>query len=215
LARPGHALTRPGCSVYIKYLPEQVWGWVRGDGNVCVRVRPHAHIHACWWKGQLEDGRPCILCVDMREPVSVHCIHPKTLLLPLLHSQATPLWLYEHFAPYGGVLSVKLLTDEAGAPRGVGFVNYVDQASASRAVDALHGLPLSGERRLFVSHQVQRPPAGGAAGGAARGAPHPLHEGDGSRMHERSRYAVLPPWPGSAGGDLWQEQAPYDGISSM
>ena len=48
--------------------------------------------------------------------------------------QADRLYLYEFFAPHGAVLSVRVLTDETGACRGVGFVNYSDSTSALAAV---------------------------------------------------------------------------------
>ena len=51
-------------------------------------------------------------------------------------SQADRLYLYEFFAPHGAVLSVRVLTDDAGACRGVGFVNYADNTSALAAIQA-------------------------------------------------------------------------------
>ena len=48
--------------------------------------------------------------------------------------QSDQLDLYECFAPHGAVLSVRVLTDESGACRGVGFVNYADNASAVTAI---------------------------------------------------------------------------------
>ena len=47
--------------------------------------------------------------------------------------QADKLYLYEKFAPLGAVLSVRVLTDETGNCRGVGFVNYADPRAASQA----------------------------------------------------------------------------------
>ncbi|KAF6248586.1 hypothetical protein COO60DRAFT_1586506 [Scenedesmus sp. NREL 46B-D3] len=66
------------------------------------------------------------------------------------------LWLYEKFAPFGGVLSVKVLTNEAGLCRGVGFVNYGDQDAAQRAVAAMHGMPMGADKRLHVALQTHR-----------------------------------------------------------
>ena len=51
-------------------------------------------------------------------------------------TQADRLYLYEFFAPHGAVLSVRVLTDEGGACRGVGFVNYADNTSALAAIQA-------------------------------------------------------------------------------
>eukprot|EP00882_Tetradesmus_deserticola_P002382 GHRQ01002541.1.p2 GENE.GHRQ01002541.1~~GHRQ01002541.1.p2 ORF type:complete len:342 (+),score=117.56 GHRQ01002541.1:178-1203(+) len=66
------------------------------------------------------------------------------------------LWLYEKFAPFGAVLSVKVLTNEAGLCKGVGFVNYGDQDAAQRAVAGMHGMPVGGDKRLHVALQAHR-----------------------------------------------------------
>ena len=69
--------------------------------------------------------------------------------------QTDKLFLYEKFGPFGSVLSVKVMTDEQGACKGVGFVNFGDPESAARAVQAMNGMPL-GERRLYVALQTHR-----------------------------------------------------------
>ncbi|WIA32650.1 hypothetical protein OEZ86_003451 [Tetradesmus obliquus] len=66
------------------------------------------------------------------------------------------LWLYEKFAPFGAVLSVKVLLNEAGLCKGVGFINYGDQDAAQRAVAAMNGMPMGGDKRLHVALQTQR-----------------------------------------------------------
>ena len=74
------------------------------------------------------------------------------------------LLLYEHFAPQGAILSVKVLTDSAtGVCRGVGFVNYATPMAAISAVHALHGLQL-GEKPLHVSLQTAAQPGRGYSG---------------------------------------------------
>lgn len=72
-----------------------------------------------------------------------------------LPEETDRLWLYEKFAPFGGVLSVRVLTTESGICRGVGFINYADPDSAARAVAAMNGLPL-GDKRLYVALQTNR-----------------------------------------------------------
>ncbi|CAD7701576.1 unnamed protein product [Ostreobium quekettii] len=72
-----------------------------------------------------------------------------------LPPDADKLYLYEHFAPYGGVASVKLLFNESGNSRGIGFVNYTDHASALMAIQALNNAKL-GDKPLHVSLQTQR-----------------------------------------------------------
>jgi RNA recognition motif-containing protein len=76
------------------------------------------------------------------------------LLSPLV--QTDRLWLYEKFAPFGGVMSVRVLSTETGICRGVGFINYADPDSAARAVAAMNGMPVGGERRLYVALQTHR-----------------------------------------------------------
>lgn len=65
------------------------------------------------------------------------CVPVTTVALRMKRSQtllqADKLYLYEKFAPLGAVLSVRVLTDETGNCRGVGFVNYADPRAASQA----------------------------------------------------------------------------------
>jgi polyadenylate-binding protein len=70
--------------------------------------------------------------------------------------QTDKLWLYEKFAPFGAVLSVKVLTNEAGLCKGVGFINYRDQDAAQQAVSAMNGMPMGGDKRLHVALQTHR-----------------------------------------------------------
>lgn len=86
-----------------------------------------------------------------------------SLYIKNLPPEADKLFLYEHFAPLGAILSVRLLTDDSGACRGVGFVNYADPCSASQAAASLNGARM-GEKPLHVSIQPlkQRPPRAAA-----------------------------------------------------
>lgn len=76
-----------------------------------------------------------------------------------LSPQADKLFLYEHFAPLGAILSVNVLTDDSGACRGVGFVNFADKRDAAAAAAALNGTRLS-EKPLHISIQPVRMRAG-------------------------------------------------------
>lgn len=100
----------------------------------CIRLHPSTH-------APLGPGQPLIVAL---------LLAPRRSL-----TQTDRLWLYEKFAPFGGVLSVRVLTTEAGTCRGVGFINYVDAESAHRAVQVMNGMPL-GERRLLVALQTNR-----------------------------------------------------------
>ena len=53
------------------------------------------------------------------------------------------------------MLSVKVLADEAGRCRGVGFVNYRDAQAALEAIQSLNG-SRTGDKLLHVSLQTSR-----------------------------------------------------------
>ncbi|KAL4430958.1 hypothetical protein ABPG75_006214 [Micractinium tetrahymenae] len=81
---------------------------------------------------------------------------------------ADKLWLYEKFARFGGISSVRVLIDEAtGRCNGIGFVNYMTADAARQAQEAMNGVNM-GDRLLHV--MVQNPAARGrSAGGSANG----------------------------------------------
>lgn len=65
---------------------------------------------------------------------------------------------------YAGLLSMStLLCFLLWICRGVGFINYGDPDAAARAVAAMNGMPVGGDKRLFVSLQTHR--SGGSTGG--------------------------------------------------
>ncbi len=75
--------------------------------------------------------------------------------------KADKLFLYERFAQFGAVHSVKVMLDDVtGLCKGVGFVNYCDADGGARAVRAMNGA-LVGDRRLHVA--LQAPRGGGGA----------------------------------------------------
>lgn len=68
-----------------------------------------------------------------------------------------------HFAPYGSVDKVALITDrDTGQPRGFGFVE-MSSADAARAIQALNGKDFGG--RALKVNEAQDKPRGGAGGG--------------------------------------------------
>ena len=72
------------------------------------------------------------------------------------------------FSSYGSVLSCALPTDrETGRPRGFGFVE-MDEADASKAIQALNGQDFQG-RTLTVNEARPRREGGGGGGGGGRG----------------------------------------------
>lgn len=87
---------------------------------------------------------------------------PSSVYVKNLPHDADKLYLYEKFAPYGAITSVKTLLDEGGKCKGVGFVNFSDGHGAMAAIQALHGQKC-GEKVLHVSLQTHRAPHAGFA----------------------------------------------------
>ncbi|KAI8472332.1 MAG: hypothetical protein J3K34DRAFT_503931 [Monoraphidium minutum] len=83
-----------------------------------------------------------------------------------LPETADRLFLYERFAPFGAVHSVKA----TGLCKGVGFVNYLEAEAALRAVRGMNNIVV-GSKRLHVAVQVARDGARGGGGGGPPRAP--------------------------------------------
>ena len=70
------------------------------------------------------------------------------------------------FAPFGKVVSAKVVTDrETGRSRGFGFVEYETEAECDKALAGMNEKELEG-RRLRVDKATDRPPGGGPRPGA-------------------------------------------------
>ncbi|QKK08051.1 MAG: RNA-binding protein [Planctomycetota bacterium] len=73
--------------------------------------------------------------------------------------------LRDLFAEHGEVTSATLVMDrDTGRPRGFGFVEFADPASAKAAIDALNGQNVDG-RDLTVNEAKPREPRAGGGGG--------------------------------------------------
>jgi len=80
-----------------------------------------------------------------------------SLYVKNLPPEADELLLYRTFSPLGALLSCKVHTDPAtGRCRGVGFVNFADQASAVRALQQLHGTRIADGRVMHITLQAPR-----------------------------------------------------------
>lgn len=102
----------------------------------------------------------------MPTPLSTHAqaqaVIPKqeepqktSLYIRNLPYDVSELRLYELFGQFGGIRSVKRLPDRDAKSRGgVGFVNYVDYAAASRATAEMNGVKI-GNNVLIISLQVR------------------------------------------------------------
>ncbi len=86
---------------------------------------------------------------------AVHCLLSKVSLLPSLTDLFLKATQSLPDAVAGAVLSVKVLADEAGRCRGVGFVNYRDAQAALEAIQTLNG-SRTGDKLLHVSLQTSR-----------------------------------------------------------
>jgi len=81
-----------------------------------------------------------------------------TIQVTNLPSNTADLELYKLFATFGAIAvnGVKAMLNEDGSCRGIGFVDYVEQASASLAINTLNGTVLPDGSRLGVA---MRPPS--------------------------------------------------------
>jgi RNA recognition motif-containing protein len=88
----------------------------------------------------------------------------KKIYVGNLNFKATEEAVRQMFEAHGEVASVKMITDrETGRPRGFGFVEMPDDASANAAIEALNGQEVDG-RALSVNEarpREDRPPRRG------------------------------------------------------
>ncbi|KAL2514303.1 Polyadenylate-binding protein 7 [Forsythia ovata] len=63
--------------------------------------------------------------------------------------------LMEKFSEYGKIISLAILKDDNGAPRGFGFVNFENSDNAKRALEAFHGTQL-GSKVLYVARAQKK-----------------------------------------------------------
>ncbi|QKK08055.1 MAG: RNA-binding protein [Planctomycetota bacterium] len=76
--------------------------------------------------------------------------------------------LREMFEEHGQVTSAALVMDrDTGRPRGFGFVEFADAASANAAITAFNGQNVDG-RDLTVNEAKAREPRSGGGGGGGR-----------------------------------------------
>jgi len=82
---------------------------------------------------------------------------PKSIYVGNLPWSATEEELHDLFGQFGGVTSVKLVSDrDTGRPRGFAFVEMED-ADAAKAIEALEGTEFGG-RTLRVNEAKPREP---------------------------------------------------------
>ncbi|XP_047317382.1 glycine-rich RNA-binding protein 4, mitochondrial-like [Impatiens glandulifera] len=88
-------------------------------------------------------------------PSAIRCLSTKLFIGGLSYGTDDKS-LMEAFSSFGDVSEAKIITDrETGRSRGFGFVNFVDNESASAALQAMDGQPLQG-RNVRVSYATER-----------------------------------------------------------
>ena len=94
----------------------------------------------------------------------------KSIFVGNLDFSATEESLRSLFAPYGGVTSVKLITDrDTGQSRGFAFVEMTNSGEADKAITALNGQNVGG-RAIKVNEARPKEDRGGyASEGGYRG----------------------------------------------
>jgi cold-inducible RNA-binding protein len=69
------------------------------------------------------------------------------------------------FSPFGALVSVRIVSDRAGRPKGFAFVEMADESAASTAKESLKGTQLHGRTMDIVESE----PPGKRRSSAARG----------------------------------------------
>ncbi len=83
------------------------------------------------------------------------------------------------FEQFGEIVEAKVITDrDSGRSRGFGFVTYVDDESASSAINQMNGAQLDG-RAIKVNEAEDKGPRGGGGGGRPGGSRGPRRGGYG------------------------------------
>ena len=89
----------------------------------------------------------------------------KKLFVGGLSWETTDSDLKETFASYGEITEAKVITDrETGRSRGFGFVTFVRDEDAMRAISKMHGTSLDG-RTITVNEAQEKGPRQGTGGG--------------------------------------------------
>ena len=92
-----------------------------------------------------------------------------TLFVGNLSYDATEDALWEVFAEYGEVKSIRVPTDrETGKVKGFGYVEFTDLESSKKALEALNGQDIAG-RNVRLDYSQPRDDSGGSRGGRGGG----------------------------------------------
>jgi cold-inducible RNA-binding protein len=97
--------------------------------------------------------------------------NPRKLFVGNLPYSATEDQLNDLFAPHGEIVEIKLIIDRmSGRSKGIAFVEYVNEADAQKAIDAVNGTELEGRALIVnVARPFQPRERTGGFGGGNRG----------------------------------------------
>jgi nucleolin len=154
-------------------------GRSRGFGYVEFATAAAAHTALENFQGKEIDGRPIKLDLStprQANPVArakqfgdVASAPSSTLFVGNISWNTTEDMLWEHFAQYGGVSSVRIPTDrESGKPKGFAYVEYSDIDSAKKGYEGGVGSEIDG-RSIRLDYSQPRDSSGGGGGGGGFG----------------------------------------------
>merc|ERR1719433_1057211 len=94
-------------------------------------------------------GKQCRIMWSQRDP-RLRQSGKGNIFVKNLHESIDNKTLYDTFSVFGNILSCKVVIDnESQKSRGYGYVHYVDDKSAKKAIDGVHGMTIS-ERRVHA-----------------------------------------------------------------
>ncbi len=96
---------------------------------------------------------------------------PKKLFVGSLSWNTTDATLRSAFEKFGAMSEVKVVTDrDTGRSRGFGFVSFVEEEDAKKAIAAMNGTELDGRTiKVDMAQEKESRPGGGRGGGGGGG----------------------------------------------
>ena len=92
----------------------------------------------------------------------------QTLYIGNLAHETTDVDLRTAFSPFGKIVSVKIVSDRRGRPKGFGYVEMSDEDSARVALESLRGTQINGRTMDIVLEERAKRRSGGIGRGGRR-----------------------------------------------